>query len=163
MRNNKDKEKEKDIIKHIFSAIDTFKESDKSVYSKLIIDLTNDDVNHILYAGRNKLDEFIIAVRRANTIYLFSRAYNTIMYAPKLLFHFVDDSHIHIDDVLNKHHSVGNGNILMNALLAYAEINQIKIISGDLSSVDDDHKLRRDSYYRKFGFNVSERSIIKRL
>lgn len=163
MRNHKDSQKEKNIISHIVATINTFRESDKSAYSKLINEFTNDENNHILYADYNKLDEFIIAVRRANTIYLFSRAYSTIMYAPKLLFHFVDDSHIHIDDVLNRHHSVGNGSILMKALLEYATSNQIQIISGDLSSVDDDHKLRRDSYYRKFGFKVSEKSIIKRL
>lgn len=111
----------------------------------------------------NKLGDVVVALYSRNTIYLFGEAYRTIMYAPKLMFHTPSSDHIHIDDVLVKHNSVGNGSAVMSALLFYAQQNGVKKITGFLSSVDDDHKKRRDKYYEKFGFRVDDSAIIKEL
>jgi hypothetical protein len=62
-----------------------------------------------------------------------------------------------------KNNSIGNGSIAMMALLLYAQKHCVKTITGSLSSVDDDHKVRRDNYYRKFGFNVTRCRIEKNL
>lgn len=109
----------------------------------------------------NKIGDVVVALYHNNTIYLLGECYRTIMYAPKLMFHNVSHEHIHIDDVLMKNNSVGNGSVAMIALLLYAQKKKITKITGTLSSVDDDHKVRRDNYYRKFGFTVAESYIIK--
>ena len=109
----------------------------------------------------NKLGNVVVALYSRNTIYLLGEVYRTIMYAPKLMFHSPSSDHIHIDDVLVKHNSIGNGSAVMNALLLYAKQNGVKKITGFLSSVDDDHKSRRDAYYEKFGFRIDNSKIIK--
>jgi hypothetical protein len=111
----------------------------------------------------NKVDDVIVALYHHYTIYLLGKTYPTIMYAPKILFHLVDPSSLHIDDVLMKHNSVGNGSAAMLALLKYAKLHKVLIITGNLSTVDDDHKERRDNYYKKFNFDVGERRIVKKL
>lgn len=118
-----------------------------------------------MYLGceNNKIGDTVVALYHNNTIYLLGDVYKTIMYAPKILFHKVDENHIHIDDVLMKHNDVGNGGIAMRALFKYAKKNGVKKITGSLSKVDDDHRSRRDHYYKKFGFDVSEFQIIKNL
>ena len=111
----------------------------------------------------NKLGDVVVALYSHNAIYLLGEAYRTIMYAPKLIFHTPLSGHIHIDDVLVKHNNVGNGSAVMAALLVYAEQSGVKKITGSLSSVDDDHKSRREAYYTKFGFSVNGSTIIKEL
>lgn len=73
----------------------------------------------------------------------------------------VDTVCLHIDDVLMKHNSVGNGTIAMHALLQYAYFEGVDIITGCLSDVDADHQDRRNAYYKKFGFTVEKHRIIK--
>ena len=118
-----------------------------------------------LYLGCyvNQIGDMVVALYHNQTIYLLGESYRTIMYAPKLMFHYVSPDHLHIDDVLMKHNSVGNGSIAMTALLCYSQSRHINKITGSLSSVDDDHKARRDNYYKKFGFNVDPRWIEKKL
>jgi hypothetical protein len=111
----------------------------------------------------NKLGDVVVALYHSNTIYLLGESYRTIMYAPKLMFHTTQADHLHIDDVLVKHNGVGNGSIVMTALLLYAKQNGIKLITGFLSSVDDDHKIRRNNYYLKFGFTINNNQIVKKL
>jgi hypothetical protein len=112
---------------------------------------------------QNKIGDFLVALYHYDTIYLIGESYPTVMYSPKLLFHKVSDEKIHIDDVLMKDNNVGNGSMIMRALIRYALYNGVKIITGYLSSVDNDHKSRRDHYYEKFGFKISSNSIVKYL
>ena len=84
----------------------------------------------------------------------------TIMYAPRLNLRRNDDK-ITIDDVICRNNSVGNGTMLMNALLAYAKLNHIKKIHGFLSSIDEGHRERQANYYKKFGFTVTKNNIEK--
>ena len=118
---------------------------------------------NVLGVGINKNDDILIAVERNRTIYLLSDIYNTIMFAPRLMFHLKEVDHAHIDDVLMKTNNIGNGAIAMKALFAYCEDNYICVITGDLSSVDNDHKNRRDHYYASHGFEVNPNKIVKRL
>ena len=143
--------------------INTLCENDRAYYYKLINELKSDKQNKLIYITTNKLNDIVLATLRNNTIYLFNRSYNTIMYAPKLMFHMQSVTHLHIDDILDRYHNIGNGSALMTALLYYAKSNGIVIITGDLSSVDDDHKLRRNAFYLKFGFDVKKNSVIKHL
>jgi hypothetical protein len=109
----------------------------------------------------NKIGDVVVALYHNNTIYLLGEAYRTIMYAPKLMFRYIQIDHIHIEDVLVKHNNIGNGSIIMNSLILYANKCGIKKITGSLSSVDDDHKARRDNYYKKFGFDVKDTIVVK--
>lgn len=111
----------------------------------------------------NKLGDVVVALHHGHVIYLLGESYRTIMYAPKLMFHMIQSDYIHIDDVLVKHNSVGNGTIVMTALLLYAQQHGIRRVTGFLSSADDDHKIRRDSYYAKFGFSIQNNHIVKEL
>jgi hypothetical protein len=117
----------------------------------------------ILKYGTNALDETLVAVYSNSVVYLLGRSYPTIMYAPKIILSRVDEQHWHIEDILMKHNDIGNGSFAMTALLEYAADNNIKLITGHLSPVDNDHKSRRDHYYKKFGFIVTENSIRKEL
>lgn len=118
---------------------------------------------HVIGVGINKNDDILVAVERNKTIYLLSDIYNTIMFAPRLMFHLKEVDHAHIDDVIMKTNDIGNGAVAMQALFAYCEENVITLITGDLSSVDNDHKSRRDHYYASHGFEVYPNKIIKKL
>jgi len=98
-----------------------------------------------------------------NTLYLVGEPYPTIMYAPKILFRFISPTHLHIDDILMKHNNVGNGSVAMRALLDFAKRQRIQTITGALSSVDSDHQARRDHFYKKHGFSISQNAILKKL
>lgn len=118
-----------------------------------------------LYLGCeiNKADNYVVALYHNETIYLIGTAYKSIMYAPRIMFNHLSESHIHIEDILMKHNNVGNGSIAMRALLLYAKLNGIATITGYLSSIDNDHKERINHYYTKFGFKVSKSSIAKKM
>lgn len=112
-----------------------------------------------LLCETNNIDDCVVALYHYNAIYLLGETYQTVMYAPKILFHMIDAHHLHIDDILMKHNNVGNGSIAMRSLFIYAKMNNVNCITGTLSKIDDDHKSRRDHYYKKFGFDVGEHSI----
>lgn len=54
---------------------------------------------------------------------------------------------------------IGNGTIAMNALIKYANKIEAKYIDGTLSPVDDGHADRRNYFYEKFGFVISNAYI----
>ena len=110
----------------------------------------------ILKYGKNALDDSLVAVYSNNSIYLLGKSYPTIMYAPKILLSRPDKHHIHVEDILMKHNNIGNGTFAMLALFEYAKAEGVTLITGDLSPVDNDHKQRRDHYYKKLGFDVTE-------
>ena len=68
-------------------------------------------------------------------------------------------NHLHIEDVLMKTNNIGNGSIALKSLIEYSKLIGVNTITCYLSSVDDDHKNRRNHYYEKFGFDVKETSI----
>lgn len=117
----------------------------------------------IILFDENSIDELLIAVYSNNTIYLLGESFPTILYAPKIVFSMITPAHLHIEDILMKHNNVGNGTIAMNALLLFAQQNNIQLITGNLSTVDEDHKARRDHFYKKFGFDVTDTYIRKSL
>jgi hypothetical protein len=164
-----DQEKENnEIQKNVFEVIRNHILCDNPLATAFCINIVDEWLScysDCVYLGceNNKVDDALVSLYHNNTIYLLGDAYKTIMYAPKLMFHFVTPQHIHIDDVLMKHNNVGNGSIVMRALIKYAKLNSITTITGSLSSVDDDHKTRRDHYYKKFGFEVRDDSIIKNI
>lgn len=73
------------------------------------------------------------------------------------------NGNIHINDIKpyagdkrTKYLNKGYGSKLMNALLEYAEKNNVREIYGELSIVDLDHKDRLHHFYQKFGFDIIE-------
>lgn len=116
---------------------------------------------------RNKNDEELIVVINDNTIYLFGEKYQDINGLPRIYFEIKEEEYefvlkkkyIHIVDVLMEDDDIGNGTIAMNNLIKYAKKNKIKYIDGTLSSVDDDHADRRNHFYKKFGFVISDSDI----
>lgn len=124
--------------------------------------LESHEDGEILLKCQNTLDDEVIAVYSNNTIYLLGRTYPTILFAPKMLLSQQEQC-IKIEDVLCKQNNIGNGSILMLSLFEYCKRHQITTITGYLSSVDNDHKARRDHYYNKFGFIVTDHSILKEL
>ena len=116
----------------------------------------------ILLKCQNTLDDEIVSVYSNNTIYLLGPSYPTVIFAPKMLLSR-QDSDIKIEDVLCKQNNIGNGSILMLSLFEYCKRHNIQRITGYLSSVDNDHKSRRDHYYKKFGFTLTEHSLLKEL
>ena len=107
----------------------------------------------------NKLDEYLLCIYHYKTIYLIGPSYPTTLYAPKLMFQMKSSNHLHIEDVLMKTNNIGNGSIALKSLIEYSKLIGVNTITGYLSSVDDDHKNRRNHYYEKFGFDVKETSI----
>lgn len=116
----------------------------------------------IVLISKNNLDDTLVAVYSNNTIYLLSETYFNFVTAPRIIFS-KNGNVLNIEDVLMKSNNIGNGTVAMNALFLYAKINNIKYITGHLSSVDDDHKMRRDHFYKKFGFTINSDSIYKEL
>ena len=114
-------------------------------------------------SSTNKLDDVILCFEKNKSIYLVNVSYSTIMYAPKIMFRYKSNNHLHIDDILMKTNNIGNGSIAMTALIKYAKLNNVDIITGDLSTIDSDHKERRDHYYDKFDFENHETYVIKHL
>jgi hypothetical protein len=152
----------------IQKTINQINEIDASINTKFYIDLVNEWLGRyddflILGCESNAIGHVVIAVYSKNNIYLLGERYPTIMYAPKIMFHMESEESLRIDDILTKHINVGNGSILMRALLAYASLKNIKMISGMLSSIDDDHIERRNHFYEKFGFEIKPNCIFKTL
>lgn len=156
----KRKQVEEDINRA--KGVKTITEEKMNFYLDIVDEWVNTS-SESLYLGcaKNKIGDLLLILYRYDTIYLIGETYRSVMYAPKIMFHRISDTHLHIDDVLTKSNNIGNGSVLMNALLKYAKENGIRVITGDLSSVDADHKDRRDYYYKKFGFEVSEKNIKK--
>lgn len=121
--------------------------------------LCTHEQSSVLCVLKNKLDSTLVAVNGRDTIYLFGGNYQSIMYSPKLTFSIIENGHLHIDDINARHNNVGNGSILLYALLYYANLNGIKKITGDLSPIDNDHRARLEHYYNKFGFTISPNAI----
>ena len=114
----------------------------------------------ILLKCKNALDDEVVSVYSNNTIYLLGRSYPTILFAPKMLLS-ITSNEIKIEDVLCKQNNIGNGSILMLSLFEFCKRHHITKITGYLSDVDNDHKSRRDHYYKKFGFTITDHSISK--
>lgn len=130
-------------------------------------DITKDWIDfhqdgEILLKCKNSLDDELVSVYSNNTIYLLGRRYPTVLFAPKMLLSQAPGE-VKIEDVLCKQNNIGNGSILMLSLFEFCKRHNIRKITGYLSSVDDDHKERRDHYYKKFGFVVTEHSISKEI
>ena len=117
-----------------------------------------DDCAKYICTRTNKLDDPLMCFVKNNCLYLVNRSYSTI-----IMFHFKEPGHLHIDDILMKTNDIGNGSVAMEALLKYAIKSGVHVITGDLSSIDDDHKNRRDHYYAKFGFDNHTTYVIKHL
>lgn len=122
--------------------------------------LDNHQDGEILLKCKNTLDDEVVSVYSNNTIYLLGPTYPTILFAPKMLLSTTPIG-IKIEDVLCKQNNSGNGSILMLSLFEFCKRHNINRITGYLSDVDSDHKSRRDHYYKKFGFTVTEHSISK--
>lgn len=116
----------------------------------------------ILLKCKNTLDDEVVSVYSNNIIYLLGTSYPTVIFAPKMLLSKTPNG-IKIEDVLCKQNNIGNGSILMLSLFEFCKRHKIQNITGYLSSVDNDHKSRRDHYYHKFGFTVTEHSISKEI
>lgn len=156
----------KNIEKELKNVKDSASISDKTLNFYLtLIDEWTKSASDAKYLGcaKNKLGDLVVVLYKYNTIYLMGEPYRTVMYAPKIMFHLIDDKHLHIDDILTRYNNVGNGSILMDAFLKYAKDNNIQTITGNLSSIDEDHKDRRDYFYKKFEFEVGNTKIVKHL
>lgn len=121
----------------------------------------------IIGIDSNKDNEELIVVRNNNTIYLFGERYQGIVGLPKIYFEIRKKEHesiweerfIHIVDILMQDNEIGNGTIAMNALIKYANKIDAKYIDGTLSPVDDEQADRRNYFYEKFGFVISNSYI----
>ena len=94
----------------------------------------------------NKLDEYLLCIYHYKTIYLIGPSYPTTLYAPKLMFQMKSPDHLHIDDVLMKTNDIGNGSVALKSLIQYSKLINVSLITGYLSSVDDDHKKSSKSF-----------------
>lgn len=161
----KEKEECKKIYEEICEVIDkTGEKHSKTFYDSLINEWFENYCDaEYLSCEVNKCGHVVVALYHNKAIYLLGENYKTIMYAPKIVFGVFDNGHLHIDDVLMKTDNVGNGSIAMRALLKYSKWHNIKKITGFLSSVDDNHKARRNHYYEKFGFSICESKIVLKL
>lgn len=135
-------------------------EKKRNFYVKMVEDWMNttQDAKYLGLA-KNELGDIVAILYKYNTIYLMGEPYRTIMYAPKLLFHYMGKNHIHIDDILVKYNNIGNGSILVNALKKLAKQNNIYVITGNLSEIDDDHRDRQEHFYKKLDFKIYDKMI----
>lgn len=62
---------------------------------------------------------------------------------------FIADIHIHFKD-----YNKGYGSLLMEQLLQIAKKENIKVITGNISSIDWNHFERIRHFYQKYGFSV---------
>lgn len=121
----------------------------------------------IVGLDKNKKDEELVIVINKDTLYLFGERYQGEMGLPRIFFEIIEEEYqyvlkkryLHIIDFLMEDNNIGNGTIAMNALIKYAYKIGAKYIDGTLSSVDDDHADRRNHFYEKFGFVISNSSI----
>lgn len=122
---------------------------------------------HIIGLDKNKNNEELIIALNDNTIYLFGERYQGIMGLPRIYFEIgkkeqefgFEERYIHIIDILMEDNEIGNGSVAMKALIKYAKKIDAKYINGTLSSVDNDHADRRNHFYKKFGFAITNSSI----
>ncbi len=108
---------------------------------------------NVVLFGKSKSGKSLVAAMNDSIIYIWEKGYSSSM----LLFELIEKDryhhYIHIQDVLMSEIDDGYGTLAMKALIKYAYYNKIDKIYGELSSVDNDHKDRRDYYYSKFGFS----------
>lgn len=71
------------------------------------------------------------------------------------------DNKLIIADVIHRIHNEGIGTNAFAMIFDFARENNIEKIYGELSSVDDDHKDRRNHFYEKLGFSISGNKITK--
>lgn len=125
--------------------------------------IASHDDGEILLKCKNDLDDEVVSVYSNNTIYLLGKTYPTILFAPKMLLSITTATCVKIEDVLCKQNNIGNGSILMLSLFEYCKRHNIQRITGYLSPVDEDHKARRNHYYKKFGFTITGHTLSKEL
>lgn len=120
-----------------------------------ILDIYKNDDNTIIlfgkYHGEQEEDHLIHLGLR---IFSLQGLQNT---QPKLLASFSEDySGIEIHDIVieEKYANKGYGSILMTHLITLAEDRKVKVITGWLSKVDENHAERLHHFYQKHGFKV---------
>ena len=117
----------------------------------------------IIGLEENGNKEELIVVLHDNSILLFRERYQGICGLPRIYFEVntqeidgLERKYVHIIDILMEDNNIGNGTVAMKDLLKYAKKINAKWIDGGLSSVDNDHADRRNHFYEKFGFEITE-------
>jgi len=113
---------------------------------------------------KNKREEELLVVMRGKDIYLFGERYQGNKPLPRLYYKIVpardnEFEYIYIQDVQAVDANIGNGSIILKTLVEYAKECGARKIVGNLSIADADNADRRNHYYEKFGFKVSESRI----
>ena len=104
---------------------------------------------------------FKINLKSEGKIYILGTKFRSTMSSQKLFFDICEkeidgkiQKYIYITDVLTTG-SEGRGSLAMEALISYAKENKFAWIQGERAIVDEnteEHKLRRDNYYKKYNF-----------
>ncbi len=110
----------------------------------------------VLNVERNKEGSLKVAAFSDNTIYLYDTDNNNKNKASKMYLEFKEDNSINIIDVKMETSGIGNGSIIMRALIRLALYKNAKKITGRLSPVDNGNKDLRDSFYKKFRFQITD-------
>ena len=115
----------------------------------------NDDNTIILYGKYHEESEGDTFIHLGLRIFSLNGLHNT---HPKLLASFSEDYsgiEIYDIDIEEKNANKGYGSILMTHLIALAEERKVKVITGWLSNVDENHLDRLSHFYQKHGFKVN--------
>lgn len=119
----------------------------------------------IIILGKNKNSRECMVVDTNDSLFIFhigeKRHFGYVHY--KINF---EKKRLFIEDFVLSEKNVGNGGLLMEGLHKIAERNKLCEIIGSLSPVDEkteEDKARRNGFYQKHGFEISNNSIYKKL
>lgn len=122
------------------------------------------DGGKILAIKQAKNQELVLIYRTTQLIdtdpdiyaYVFPKDTDTKLHLAVYVFYevekkefFIADIHIHFKD-----YNKGYGSLLMEQLLNIAKKENIKVITGNISSIDWNHFERIRHFYQKYGFSV---------
>jgi hypothetical protein len=129
------------------------------------------DVKIVGYSQNKNGHNVFILLYNNNEILLYNNFYNKIEVMPNLYFKrqdMYDKNSQKIGEKIKiiglfaeKDKNIGNGSILLKALIKFAKEEKIKKITGELprgNKANNDKQLRKQ-FYEKFGFKINEEQI----
>lgn len=87
-------------------------------------------------------------------VWLCAKRYGGASACTSKLMYYSDKKMILIGDIESRIENKGYGSLMMQAIIKLARILKVVIITGNLSTVDDDHFDKLKHFYEKYGFNV---------
>ncbi|EEY33965.1 GNAT family N-acetyltransferase [Pseudoleptotrichia goodfellowii] len=154
--------KERKQIENIFNG--NFINNRDNLYNRI-------DVKIVGYSQNKNGHNVFILLYNNNEILLYNNFYNKIEVMPNLYFKrqdMYDKNSQKIGEKIKiiglfaeKDKNIGNGSILLKALIKFAKEEKIKKITGELprgNKANNDKQLRKH-FYEKFGFKINEEQI----